>query len=262
MLVIIGLLMGAVLKGKQLQDSARVRKLADATNGVRAAYLAFQDRFRRVPGDWGAAGASAGIGEPITGGGNDNGRLDNPPGANVYDEVNALWEQLSKAGIIKGRYLGTPGTEPTTNNQLAPLNVFNMVMVVGRSSDYAGLNLTSLHVVIGRGVPAAILRELDVKLDDGSPETGRLRATLDDSSLTVFTGSNFWGGQDVGCVAAAPPPPPPPDDDSLLDDEFRRSDPDAPMVAMVEIRERSATAPGSPRDAPVNVIVDGVGWLL
>jgi len=107
-LVIIGLLMGAVLKGKQLQDSARVRKLADVTTGVEVAYLAFQDRYRRVPGDWSAAGASAGIGEPITGGGNENGRLDNPPGANVYDEVNALWEQLSKAGIIKGRYPGDP----------------------------------------------------------------------------------------------------------------------------------------------------------
>ena len=50
-LVIIGLLLGGILKGQELINSARVRNLADTTTGIQAAYYGFIDRYRRVPGD-------------------------------------------------------------------------------------------------------------------------------------------------------------------------------------------------------------------
>ena len=53
-LVIIGLLLGGILKGQELINSARVRNLADSTSGIQAAYFGFIDRYRRVPGDWAA----------------------------------------------------------------------------------------------------------------------------------------------------------------------------------------------------------------
>lgn len=197
-LVIIGLLLGGILKGQELINSARVRNLADTTSGIQAAYFGFIDRFRRVPGDWDAAGATAAIGVPIEGGGNNNGRLDNPPGGNVYDEANALWEQLSKAGFIQGAYAGTPGTEPNTTNNLAPLNAFNNVITIGRTGDYLGVSPVRLHLVMGRGVPVNIIRELDVKLDDGVPTTGIVRAS--EPTPTVFAGTNNWGGSEAACV--------------------------------------------------------------
>lgn len=209
-LVIIGLLLGAILKGWELIVSARVRQLANTTQSVQAAYLAFMDRYGHVAGDWSAAAASVAIGAPITGGGNGNGRLDNPAGPNVYDEANAFWEHLSKARFIRGSYAGTPGAEPNASNTLAPTNAYNKVMIVGRTNEYLGSNPVKLHVVIGRGVPVGVMRELDTKIDNGEPATGTVRATSPDAGVTVFSGTNLWGGQLPECTTFTVTPGPTP----------------------------------------------------
>src|SRR5215207_6758646 len=54
-LVIIGLLLGGVLKGKELITGARVRNLIQQQDGVKAAYFGFLDRFRALPGDYAQA---------------------------------------------------------------------------------------------------------------------------------------------------------------------------------------------------------------
>jgi prepilin-type N-terminal cleavage/methylation domain-containing protein len=51
-LVIIGLLLGGVLKGQELITGARVRNLIQQQEGVKAAYFGFLDRFRALPGDY------------------------------------------------------------------------------------------------------------------------------------------------------------------------------------------------------------------
>ncbi len=60
-LVIIGLLLGGILKGQELINSARVRNLASQLDGVKVAYLAFQDRYRVLPGDMDTATASTNL---------------------------------------------------------------------------------------------------------------------------------------------------------------------------------------------------------
>ncbi|MCB1743007.1 MAG: hypothetical protein KDK91_21705 [Gammaproteobacteria bacterium] len=202
MLTIIGFLLGGVFKAQALINSAHVRSLADTTVAVQTAYLGFMDRYRRIPGDWSALDAGNAIGVPLVGGGNDNGRLDNPPGGALFAENNALWEQLQQAGFIRGNYLGA-ADEPTTDNSLAPLNAFNTVMLVGRTDDYLssdGPSSVRLNVVVGRGVPAGVLRELDVKLDDGRPGLGTLRSAVADGDVNFFTGSHQWGGSSAECT--------------------------------------------------------------
>ncbi|NCF29519.1 MAG: prepilin-type N-terminal cleavage/methylation domain-containing protein, partial [Gammaproteobacteria bacterium] len=116
-LVIIALLVGGVLKGLQLVQSSRVRNLASTTTSVQSAYFAFQDRYGHVAGDWNAVDAGNAIGRPVTGSGNDNGRLDTSPG-DPWTESNAFWEHLAKAGFINGSFQGTAATEPTLLNDL------------------------------------------------------------------------------------------------------------------------------------------------
>src|SRR6186997_1527886 len=60
-LVIIGLLLGGVLKGQELITSARVRNLISQQDGIKAAYFGFQDRYRALPGDYSGANAFANI---------------------------------------------------------------------------------------------------------------------------------------------------------------------------------------------------------
>ena len=198
-LVVIALLIGGVLKGWQLVQSARVRTVAATTASIQSAYFAFQDRYGHVAGDWNAVDAGNAVGQTVTGGGNDNGRLDTLP-ADPWTESNAFWEQMAKAGYIRGDYLGTPATEPTLDNGLTPFNVFQRPIIIGRTLDYEGVATMRRHVIVGRGVPVGLLRELDIKLDDGKPGEGKVRATVDNGAVTVFGGTNFWGGRESACV--------------------------------------------------------------
>ena len=135
-LVIIGLLLGGILKGQELINSARVRNLADTATGIQAAYYGFIDRYRRVPGDWNATGATQAIGVTINDGGNDNGQIDNGTGTVDWTEPNAMWVQMAAAGFIQGSYGGGTAA-PTNDNGLAPLNAFNNVMALGRTASSA-----------------------------------------------------------------------------------------------------------------------------
>ena len=72
-LVIIGLLLGGVLKGQELITSARVRNLISAQDGVKAAFFGFQDRFRAYPGDYSQATQNIANMTTTCGGGNGDG---------------------------------------------------------------------------------------------------------------------------------------------------------------------------------------------
>src|ERR1700712_2229391 len=50
-LVIIGLLLGGVLKGQSLIDSAKVKNIIQQSNSLSAAVNAYQDKFHALPGD-------------------------------------------------------------------------------------------------------------------------------------------------------------------------------------------------------------------
>jgi len=199
-LVIIGLLLGGILKGQEMIKSARARNLADLSTDIPAAYYGFIDRYNRVPGDWNAAEASDALGATVNAGGNDNGRIDNPAGATAFAEPNALWEHLSKAGFIEGAYTGDPAV-PTTTSKQTPLNAFNNIVVMGRTPDYhdPGPAQVRLSLVLGRGVPVDIAREVDIKLDDGLPLAGVLRLAIDDPG-NIF---GPIGATDPGCRSAA-----------------------------------------------------------
>src|SRR5436853_1276778 len=73
-LVIIGLLLGGVLKGQELITGARVRNFIQQQDGVKAAYFGFLDRYRALPGDYAQATANiSGMSVAACNAGNGNG---------------------------------------------------------------------------------------------------------------------------------------------------------------------------------------------
>ena len=181
-LVMIGLLLGGILKGQELINGARVRNLADMNAGVQAAYYGFIDRYRQVPGDMTAAAAASAIGDAtITAGGNANGRID----AGSWGEASALWVHLTRAGLLQGSYDG--GATSATRYRaaaVAPQNAFNGYMLLGQTRDYSttagaptAAQAVRLGLVLGGNIPVDIARELDLKIDDQRPLTGALRFT-------------------------------------------------------------------------------------
>lgn len=177
-LVIIGLLLGGVLKGQELIASARVRNLADQQAGIQSAFYGFQDRYRAVPGDMTSSDATDAIGEAISlGAATSDGQLGDPSdGGAVWTELNGVWEQLSKSGFIQGSYDGDNGNSPPDDTD-GPINVFNGQVIMGRHDGYQDPDTPAPRLLLhmGQNVPVDIARELDVKVDDGSPRSGTLR---------------------------------------------------------------------------------------
>ena len=181
-LVMIGLLLGGILKGQELINGARVRNLADMNAGVQAAYYGFIDRYRQVPGDMTVAAAASAIGDAtIIAGGNANGRID----AANWGEASALWVHLTRAGLLQGSYDG--GATSATRYRaaaMAPQNAFNGYVLLGQTRDYStttgaptAAQAVRLGLVLGANIPVDIARELDLKIDDQRPLTGALRFT-------------------------------------------------------------------------------------
>ncbi len=204
-LVIIGLLLGGVLKGQELITSARVRNLIAQQDGTKAAYFGFVDRFRSLPGDY--AAASTNIAGVATGAnGNGNGQIE---GTAPATEDIAVWDHLSKAGFITGSY--TFGTAYTAAS--AATNPYTAFMVMRFDAIYQGAGTAARHnLKTGQQVPADLLAEIDRKVDDGAPHTGTFRFTVGvgsgaapDVTKCLGTGETAWlltGAIEPNCAGA------------------------------------------------------------
>jgi prepilin-type N-terminal cleavage/methylation domain-containing protein len=165
-LVIIGLLLGGVLKGQELITSARVRNLISAQDGVKAAFFGFQDRFRAYPGDY--SQATQNIANMTTtcsnGNGNGNGIVD------AGTESILAWEHLSKAGFITGAYECNT-TESLTTTPTNPYNVY-LQLVFDNAYGQGTANAQRHNLKTGAQIPVEIIAEVDRKIDDGRPFSG------------------------------------------------------------------------------------------
>jgi prepilin-type N-terminal cleavage/methylation domain-containing protein len=176
-LVIIGLLLGGVLKGQELITSARVRNLISQQDGIKAAFFGFQDRYRALPGDY----ASASTNITCAGGcpnGDGNGHIDSPdtPGstATVHEEIFA-WTHLTAAGFLNGSYSANSATTSAApgNTPTNPYSVYLQLIYDQTYGDPAGSPVPWRHnLKTGFQVPVEILAEIDRKIDDGKPFSG------------------------------------------------------------------------------------------
>ena len=108
MLVIIGLLLGGVLKGQELITGARVRNLISQQDGIKAAFFGFQDRFRALPGDYASASTNINSMSARTATVMAGSRTTplHPPS---YDEEILAWNHLTAAGFLNGSFTVTSG---------------------------------------------------------------------------------------------------------------------------------------------------------
>jgi len=171
-LVIIGLLLGGVLKGQELITSARVRNIIASQDGIKAAYFGFLDRYRALPGDYLTASAQANIpGCAACFGGDGNGQIVN----GASSEAIHVWEHLSKAGFITGSYVsGAAAPAATTAN--TPSNAYGSLIQLIFDAVYQDAAPTARHnLKTGANIPSDIMAEVDRKIDDGLATGGQMR---------------------------------------------------------------------------------------
>ena len=191
-LVIIGLLLGAVLKGQELIGSARVFNLAQSINGYRAAINGFQDRYRMLPGESATASTKVGNGAVNCTSCCDDGFI------SCWNNISLVNNHLASSGFYSGPQLTVetnafPGANGYLNN---PGNAPIFVAFWDQFSNPGGAfgGAPSSHIIsTGWNLSSRLLAELDRKIDDGNAWTGQLRFGWGGDSTRCFnTSTGAW----------------------------------------------------------------------
>lgn len=176
-LVIIGLLLGGVLKGQEMIENAKVKNAVSDLNGISAASFTYTDRFRRMAGDDGPIATLTARGGlwtnlPNSGAGNNNGILGPIAAAGTFNgggEADAFFMQLRGAGLINGNPVDAAVAA-------LPRNAFNGV--IGITTDTTILGTMPGTKLCMSQIPGKAARALDTQLDDGVGNTGSVRSTV------------------------------------------------------------------------------------
>lgn len=179
-LVIVGLLIGGVLKGQEMITNAKLKRIESDNAGIAAAMFSYQDRYLQLPGDDNAAegrfsdysavtnGVNGDGGGTIDGVWNQNNIADIDVAAAV--ETDFFFGHLRAAGLIAGASLD--GTKPT--------NAYG-----GQIGIQDGSLGISGHVTIFGVIEGPIAKIIETRLDDGKGDKGRIQAALAAGDMSI-----------------------------------------------------------------------------
>jgi prepilin-type N-terminal cleavage/methylation domain-containing protein len=180
-LVIVGLLLGGVLKGQEIITNARIKNLENDFNGISAAIYSYQDRYRRLPGDdpgatrfapvSGIAAAHVGSGDGVITGDFDS--------TTDTHESRLFWLHLRSAGLVSGV---ADATTKLAESCSQPLNAFGGI--VGVSTDPGTTAMPGLFVGYSR-IPQEIAIILETRIDDNEAKKGAIQS--DQANYTATT---------------------------------------------------------------------------
>lgn len=171
-LVIIGLLLGGILKGQEMITQAKIKNVVADFSGISAAYYGYQDRYRAIPGDdlnaatrWTTpTAATAGNGNGVVAG------TYNATCATATDESCQWWDHLRRAGFVAG------------NGKVQPFNA--VTGLIGVQTGNGGATPTPVLggfgslIICSAGLPDKIAIAVDTQMDDGVIGTGTVRGQL------------------------------------------------------------------------------------
>jgi prepilin-type N-terminal cleavage/methylation domain-containing protein len=167
-LVIIGLLLGGVMKGQELINSAKVKNFATDFKNIPVYIYGYQDKFRALPGD------DANVATHLTGAsavaGNGNGMIDGTWDGTSGEAYN-FWAHVRLAGLAAG---------PTSGTGMLPTNSAGGTIGIqsaGISASAPIATMTGTYVICSKGILGKFAKQLDLQMDDGKSDAGSMRAT-------------------------------------------------------------------------------------
>jgi prepilin-type N-terminal cleavage/methylation domain-containing protein len=177
-LVIIGLLLGGILKGQEMITQAKIKNVINDFNGITAAVYSYQDRYKALPGDDlnAATRWSGGVS------GDGNGVFNTVGNATTYckyndapatptgntDECSLFWWDLRLSGFVAG----TTDANATSSVQ-QPNNAANGITGV----QTIGMGFTG-NIVCSSNLPDKIAIAVDTQMDDATSSSGQIRGYL------------------------------------------------------------------------------------
>ena len=176
-MVIIGLLLGGVLKGQELINSAKVKSVINDFRNTSTHIFAYQDRFRAMPGDDpGVANRLAGAVRASTGGSAGNGRIDGAwNSTTATDETVLVWQHVRLANLATGDGR-SPGTDGIVITDWLPRNAAGGRLGVTGTTPIAGWSGT--FFICQDNLSGSFARQIDIAMDDGLPASGSVKTTV------------------------------------------------------------------------------------
>ena len=187
-LVIIGLLLGGVLKGQEMINSAKVKNIANDFRQIPVYIYGYQDRFRAIPGDdarvvANISGTLATSPAGVQGNSVINGVWNS---ATNTDESFLFWQHVRLAGL-------SAGPTNTADATYIPRNADGGIMGIQSNVGFATITLptamTGTYIICSDGILGKFVKQLDVTLDDGEASTGSVRAVLQSAPGTAVLSS-------------------------------------------------------------------------
>ena len=204
-LVIIGLLLGGILKGQELINSAKVKNLANDFRVIPTYIYAFQDKFKSLPGDDAQVtahvqGATASTTGPV-GNGIINGHWNS---GDIAEESFVFWQHVRLANLAAG-------PTDTGDATYRPVNAVGGAIginSVGAAATPQIKGMSGTYQVCSKGILGKFAIQLDVQMDDGQPCTGSMRAIPDVGTGTTTNQDASWTGTSApaGCGGAVVAP--------------------------------------------------------
>ncbi|QCU90777.1 prepilin-type N-terminal cleavage/methylation domain-containing protein [Thiomicrorhabdus sediminis] len=156
-LVIIGLLLGGVLKGQELIENAKVKSIAKDMENMAAGYYSYQDRKGQYP--------------------------------DTSDD-DAFWFQLKDEGFIAGDLGTSTDSDGPTHSYDGEYIMKNLTTAVANALD-------AKTYICANNIDGEVANNLDTKYDDGVHTSGtwRIIADLADESTAVATAGTLTNGE-------------------------------------------------------------------
>jgi prepilin-type N-terminal cleavage/methylation domain-containing protein len=171
-LVIVGLVLGGVLKAQELVVQSKIKHVIAEITGVSAAMYAYHDRYRSLPGDDKGSGRW-GLTPPSSAG---NGVIEGTYASIApTDESRLVWEHLRRAGFVAGdgsenpfnALFGKIGVQTGDGSGASPAGVLG---TAANTELFTGLMLCTAKL------PDKVALSVDAQMDDGKGRTGSVRA--------------------------------------------------------------------------------------
>ena len=206
-LVIVGIILAAVLKGTDMINKAKIERLTADLRGLQGMLLEHEKRTGWLPGDCDQNGVIEYVGFTANAIDNNNYAYntdDNPDAAgrcatvatNEADDANRVWSDMRKANIV----------DPSRFNRLLTKHTMNDFYAVGSVTEGTSGSNHPINVIVVHGLPLWLAKGLDVAIDGPQSQAGeelngggrgriRLYATEDG---TVSADGAAWPTDNVG----------------------------------------------------------------
>jgi prepilin-type N-terminal cleavage/methylation domain-containing protein len=177
-LVIIGLLLGGILKGQELINSAKVKNLATDFRSIPVYIYGYQDKFKALPGD--DLLATTHLTGATINNGNGNGVIEgNWNTTTDGDEACKFWQHVRLAGLAPGPTTvscAAGNTYLPRNSEGALIGIQSGTNVANNSpiKDATNNAIRGTYVICSRGILGKFVKQLDTTMDDGNTATGSM----------------------------------------------------------------------------------------